>query len=495
MKDLRERLAVIEDLGAALSIASYDQLTAMPPAGASARATLLGTLSGLLHEHQTTDELEALLDHAAERELDGIDSDLIRVARRDVEKARRVPGELVVEMARAGVEGEQAWESARAGDDFAAFLPHLRRNITLRRRYAECFADVVDEPYDAHLDDFEPGMRTAEVRTAFAPLRQELPGLVAAASAAPAPPLTGPFDVDGQRRACRAVLERVGFDPASWVLGESAHPFSSTLGRGDNRITTRYAPATLDSVLSALHEFGHGLYEAQIDPALARTPLGHGCSMAVHESQSRLWEIFVGMSVPFWRGAWPLLAEPLGGALDDLDPEGLVAALGPVRRSLIRVEADPVSYPLHIVLRFDLEVALLEGALDAADLPGAWRDGMRALLEVEVPDDRRGVLQDVHWAAGAFGYFPTYALGTLLAAQLWEAARRDLPGLDDALEAGELRDLREWLRERVHRHGRRLEPREVIRGALGTDLDPGPYLAYARARASGAPASAGRASE
>ncbi len=485
--ELRARLAVVEDLGAALRLASYDQLTVMPRGGAAARAELLGTLSGLHHDHQTAPELEALLEAAAaEDDLDAIDSDLVRVARRDAEKARRVPGELVVEMARAGAEGEQAWEGARAADDFAAFLPHLERNLELRRRYADCFADVVDEPYDAHLDDYEPGMRTSEVRAAFAPLREELPGLVAAAAegaAGQAPPLTGPLAVDGQRRACHAILERVGFDPASWVLGESAHPFSSTIGPGDNRLTTRYAVGTLDSVLSALHEFGHGLYEAQIDPALARTPLGQGASMAVHESQSRLWEVFVGMSVPFWRGAWPLLAEPLGGALDGLDPERLVASLSAVRRSAIRVEADPISYPLHVLLRFDLELALLDGDLAAADLPAAWRDGMRALLGIEVTDDRLGVLQDVHWAAGAFGYFPTYALGTVLAAQVWQAARRDLPDMDSRLEAGDLAPLREWLRERVHRHGRRLEPRDVIREAVGGDTDPGPYLDHARARA------------
>jgi carboxypeptidase Taq len=475
--ELQRRLAEIEDLASAIRVASFDQLTLMPPAGAAARADVLTALSGVLHERQSAPELEALLADA-----DPADP-LVRVARRDADKARRVPAGLVAALTRASAEGQEAWEAARPANDFAAFRPYLERNVELAREYAACFADETDEPYDALLDDHEPGMRTAEVREAFGPLRAELPGLVAAAAAHAVPALTGPFAVDGQRRAVRAVLTRLGFDPASWVLADSAHPFSSTLGRGDNRITTRYREESLESVSGSIHEFGHGLYEAQIDPALARTPLGHGCSMALHESQSRLWEVFVGGGLPFWRGAFDLLASELDGALDELGPEGLVAALGAVRPTLIRVEADAVSYPLHIVLRFDLELAMLSGDLAVGDLPGAWRDGVRELLGIDVPDDRRGVLQDVHWAAGAFGYFPTYALGTVLAAQTWEAAQAAIDGLDAAVEAGDLAVLRDWLRERIHRHGRALEPRDLIRSALGADLDPGPYLAFARARA------------
>jgi carboxypeptidase Taq len=261
------------------------------------------------------------------------------------------------------------------------------------------------------------------------------------------------------------------------------HPFSATPGHGDNRITTRFAEDSLESMLSGLHEFGHGLYEAQIDPALARTQLGRGVSMAVHESQSRLWEIFVGGNVGFWRGIWPQFTAALGGEPARLGVEDFVAAMTSVQPSLIRVDADPVSYPLHIVLRFDLELALVAGDLAPADLPGAWREGMRALLGIDVPDDRRGVLQDIHWAGGAFGYFPTYALGTVLAAQLWEAATAALGDLDERLEAGELTALREWLRERIHHVGRRLEPRDVIRHAVGGPLDAAPYLAFARTRA------------
>jgi carboxypeptidase Taq len=275
----------------------------------------------------------------------------------------------------------------------------------------------------------------------------------------------------------------VGFDEGSWVLGVSSHPFSASPAPGDNRITTRFSERNLDSISSALHEFGHGLYEAQVDPVLARSPLGHGASMGIHESQSRLWEIFVGHSIPFWRGAWPAFVEALGDAPDGLGPEEFVGSLAAVRPSLIRVEADPVSYPLHIVLRFDLELAMLSGELAAADVATAWRDGMRDLLGVEVPDDRRGVLQDVHWGHSSFGYFPSYALGTILAAQIWAAARAALPNLDADLEAVNLAPLREWLREHLHHHGRRMEPRDLLVAAIGSELAVAPYLEYARARA------------
>lgn len=477
---LRGRLAEIEDLDAALALLQFDQQTSMPPAGAAARADAIASISQLIHERQTAPELLELLGAADD------DDPVARVARRDAAKALRVPVELVGALAHASAAGQDAWQKAREANDFAAFRPFLERNIELLREYAVCFSDDVDEPYDALLDNYEPGMRAAEVRAVFAPLREQLPALIAEAASHAAPPMPGPFPVEGQRRAVRGLLERLGFDARSWLLAESAHPFSSTVGHGDNRITTRYDERTLDSVLGAVHEFGHGLYEAQIAPELARTPLAHGCSMAVHESQSRFWEVFVCGQPSFWRGAWDLLADPLDGALDGVGPETLVATIRAVRPTLIRVESDPVSYPLHIVLRFDLELALLSGQLAVADLPGAWRDGMRELLGIDVPDDRRGALQDIHWSACSFGYFPTYALGTMLAAQLWDAAQASLPGLDAAIEAGELEPLRAWLGERIHRYGRTHEPREQIRIALGTDLDPGPYLAFARARSNAA---------
>jgi carboxypeptidase Taq len=460
---------------------SFDTETVMPAAGHAARGLQEATINGIVHERMTAPELGELIEAAAAAGVEGDDAAILREARRDAEKARRVPAELVTELSLAASAGQEAWVKAREADDFASFLPFLERNVELRRQYAACF-DVA-EPYDALLDDFEPGMRAQEVRHAFAPLRAEMPGLVAAAAERSAPALEGPFDLDAQHRAVDLLLRRIGFDAESWLLGLSAHPFSATPGRGDNRITTRFGEGSLESLLSCLHEFGHGLYEAQTDDALVRTPLGHGASMTVHESQSRFWEIFVGMGLPFWRGVWPEFCDAFGGAPGGLDVEEFVARLNRVAPTLIRVDSDPVSYPLHIVLRFDLELALISGDLAARDLPGAWRDGMRELLGIEVPSDRLGVLQDMHWSFGAFGYFPTYALGTLLAAQLWEVALAELPGLEDQIEAGDLAPLRAWLAEKVHRHGKRLEPRELIRSATGRDLDAGPYLAFARGRA------------
>jgi carboxypeptidase Taq len=440
-------------------------------------------VQGLLHDGITAPEIADLLDEARAAELDGADAALVRVVGHEAEKARRVPTELVKETALAASAAQEAWGKAREDDDFAAFRPFLERNVALRREYAACFE--VAEPYDALLDDFEPGMLSADVRTVFGPLREELPGLVAAAARHSPGQLRGHFPIPGQRRAVAAILRRVGFDERAWRLDDSTHPFSASPGRGDTRITTRYTEESLESIPCALHEFGHGLYEAQVDPALARSPLGHGASMALHESQSRLWEIFVGTNVSFWRGAWPELCDALGGAPNGLDPEGFVAALRSVEATLIRVESDPVSYPLHIVLRFDLEQALIAGDLAVADLPAAFDDGMRELLGVTVPDDRRGVLQDIHWALGALGYFPTYALGTLLAAQVWRAVRGALPDLDAQLEAGDLAPLRDWLGEHIHRHGKLLEPGELVRQATGRELDAEPYLAYARAAAAG----------
>jgi len=480
---LREYLGPLEDLRGIASLLSFDQETVMPAAGHATRGRQEATLTRLMHEGMTAPVLTDLLDELDAAGADGDDAALAREVRREADKARRVPAELVEALTLAGSAGQEAWVKAREADDFAAFLPFLERNVALAREYAACF-DVA-EPYDALLDDYEPGMLTADVRDVFAQLRAEMPDLVGAAAERSAPALEGPFPIDAQRRAVDVLLARIGFDEESWLLGIAAHPFSSSPGRGDNRITTRYSEESLESLLSCLHEFGHGLYEAQIDPALDRTPLGHGASMALHESQSRLWEVFVGMSLPFWRGVWPELCECFGGLPGGVDLEPFVAGLNRVAPTLIRVDSDPVSYPLHIVLRFDLEQALVTGDLAVTDLPGAWRDGMRDLLGIEVPTDRLGVLQDVHWSFGAFGYFPTYALGTILAAQIWAVARDEIADVDGQMEAGNLAPLRAWLAEKVHRHGKRMEPGELIRDVTGRGLDAGPYLEFARGRAEG----------
>jgi carboxypeptidase Taq len=402
----------------------------------------------------------------------------VRLARRDYDRSRRVPTELATELARAGAEGQDAWQTARAADDFAAFVPALRRNVELARELGR-HLDPDGAPYDALLGLYDYGLTSERVGATFARLADELPAIVDAALQRPVvEPLAVPLAA--QQAAVEQVLARVGVSPDGWRVDVSAHPFTSWAGPRDTRLTTRYEDGQLESVLAALHEFGHGLYERQIDPALARTNLGAGTSMAVHESQSKLWENHVGRHPAFA----PVIAAELTAGGFVIEPRPLHAALVQVRRSLIRTSADEVTYPLHIVLRYELESALIDGRLDVAELPAAWNDGMRRLIGIEPPDDAHGVLQDVHWSAGAFGYFPSYALGCLIAAQLWEQLEADLGRQDAALGRGDVEAIRAWLAEHVHRHGRRLDSEPLLEQATGRGLDPEPFLRHVRSRVS-----------
>jgi carboxypeptidase Taq len=480
MDELLERLAEIADLERVAMLMAWDQEVCMPPAGGEPRGELRATVGRLAHERFTDERVGEWLAAAAPR--NELEADVVRVAKRDFDKARRVPGELVAELARAGVAARGAWLQAREANDYASFAPYLERNVELRRRYSACFPEA-EHPYDPLLDDYEPGMSTADVRDALERLRDGLVPLVAAAPEIDDSLLrVGPFPEAGQRRLLVTVLRAVGVDEEQWRLDEAAHPFEATIAPTDVRLTTRYDEADLDSLYSALHEFGHGLYEHQIDPALTRTPVGGGASSAWHESQSRLWENMVGRSPGFWRWCFPhaqaAFPEHFGGATW----REVQRAANAVRPSLIRVSADEVTYGLHIVLRFELELALIEGDLAVADLPAAWEERTRAYLGLDVPDHAHGVLQDIHWAEGAFGYFPTYALGNVIAGQLWGRVTADLPDLDERFAAGEFAPLREWLAEHVHRHGRRYLTTELLQRVVGEGLDPAPYLAYLEAK-------------
>jgi carboxypeptidase Taq len=484
MIELRERLAEIHDLSAAAGLLGWDQQTMMPPRGAALRAEQLGTLGRIVHERFVDDEIGRLLERLAPREAeldpDSDDAALIRVTRRDWEKARRVPSQLAAELARAGAQGHQAWVEARARSDFAAFLPYLRRNVELKLRYVECF-DGFDDPYDVLLDDYEEGMTSAEVTALFDELRGELVPLIAAIAERAGDdedgPLHGEFPVEGQRALVRRVVERLGWDQEGWRLDEAAHPFATSFGPDDVRLTTRYEPGFVGTALyGSIHELGHGLYEAGVAPELARTPLGQGVSLGVHESQSRLWENIVG------RGLHGELRATFPERMRDVDVDALYRAVNRVRPSLIRVEADEATYSLHIILRYELEREMIAGTLPLEDLPEAWNARMRDYLGVEVPDDAHGVLQDVHWSGGDIGYFATYALGNLIGAQLWQRARADLPDLDAQLAAGDGSALREWLREHVHRHGRKRTPRETVERVVGGPLAVRPFTDYLRAK-------------
>jgi carboxypeptidase Taq len=473
LQDLRGRLAEIADLSALAMLAEWDQLVMMPSAGMEGRAHQLASLARLAHERSTAEEIGGLLEALEGAELDEVDRDVVRLARRDWERARRVPAELAAEIAHAGAAGQESWAAARADDDFQAFVPALSRNVELARSRGRCLAEDGQRPYDALLNDYDFGLGTADLRRLFDALTSALPPLVADASVhSPRRALAVP--VSCQQAAVQATLKRLGVDRESWRVDVSAHPFSVRMGRRDTRVTTRYGDGDVESLLSSLHEYGHALYERQVDAALERTNLGEGTSMSVHESQSKLWENHVARHPAFAE----VLAAELSSAGFQVGAAQLHATLVGVEPTLIRVSADPLTYPLHIVLRFELEHALIEGDLEVGDLPAAWRDAVRRLLGLQVPSDAVGCLQDIHWGAGSFGYFPSYALGCLIAAQLWEAMERDIGPREQDLRRGEVEPVQRWLAQHVHRHGRRLDTIPLVKQATGSDLDVEPFLRH-----------------
>jgi carboxypeptidase Taq len=487
---LARNASLLESIEAVLG---WDERTYMPVAAGEYRAEQMTYLSGLVHRRRTDPRLAELLaqlvtsDLAKDPHSDA--GTTIRQLKRDYDKRVKLPQDLVEELTRASVLGQQAWVKARAANDFASFAPHVEKLFALKRKQAHCLG-FTTHPYDALLDDFEPGLTTAELRPLFAQLGDALVPLVTAAGDADQArndgALLGTFGVDAQRIAVMNVLEEVGFDPEHWRLDPTLHPFAAGLAPSDIRLTTKYDESDFAVALySALHEFGHGLYEAQVDQQLFRTTLDDPVSLGVHESQSRMWENIVGRSRSFCAWMHPRLAEWLPGTVDGLDASGLYRAVNTVQPSLIRTEADETTYNLHIVLRFELELALVEGRLGVDELPHAWNEGMHELLGVDVPDDAQGVLQDVHWGAGMVGYFPTYTLGNLMAAQLWEALADEIPDIEGAIEQGDFAPLRAWLGERVHAQGRRLPPPELLHRVTGQELAVEPFLRYLRGKLAG----------
>lgn len=485
IEQLRGRLAELADLASIEMLAGWDQLVMMPAQGGAARAQQLGALARLKHDRATAPEIGAWLEEidaaaGGGGQLDELDRDVVRIARRDWERARRVPEELAAELAEASAAGQESWREAREHDDFAAFLPALARNVELARAYGQCVAEGDESPYEGLLGDYDYGLRTAQLRHVFGALAEALPPLVARARVR-SPPRAILAPVAAQQTAVAGTLGRLGVEPSSWRVDVSAHPFTAWIGRGDSRLTTRYSDGQVESLLSSLHEYGHALYERQIDPALDRTNLGQGTSMSIHESQSKLWENHVARSPAF---AEVLAAELAAGGFE-VAPAELHAALVGVEPTPVRVSADPLTYPLHIVARFELELALIEGELPVSELPAAWREAMHRLLGVEVPSDRLGCLQDVHWGAGSFGYFPSYALGCLIAAQLWERLESELGSREDDLRRGEVAAIQRWLGEHVHRYGRRLDTMPLVERATGRPLEIEPFLRYVAPLAGG----------
>jgi carboxypeptidase Taq len=485
---LRERLAGVADVAKAAGVLGWDQRVTMPPGGGEARAEALATLSRIAHETFSSDETGRLLDAAAPLEdelpFDSDDASLIRVTRRDWEKERRVPPELSAEMTREAARGHQAWIEARKNSDFQSFLPYLRRNVDLKLRYIDCF-EPSDSPYDHLLDDYEPGMKAADVKEVFDVLRPALTELVASAPEVDASFLTGDFPIDEQRAFAEEVLPTLGFEEGAMRLDPTVHPFCTSFSNRDVRLTTRYRDDDLESIWSTLHEAGHGLYAHGNDSALLRSTLSGAPSLGLNESQSRTWENLVGRQRPFWT-FWYERLQARFPSLAGVDLDAFLRAINRAEPGLIRVDADETTYSLHIILRFELEQEIVDGRIRLEDLPETWNARFKEFLGIDVPDDARGVLQDVHWSGGGMGYFPTYALGNVISLQIWQRVREELPDLDDQLAAGDALQLGGWLRDRLYRHGRKYTPKEMLERVVGTpQIDPEPYLAYLREKVEG----------
>jgi carboxypeptidase Taq len=483
LTQLKERLARVTDLERIMRVLNWDQQTMMPPAGWKHRGEHQATLRRIQHETLASDETGRLLDEVGELDPASDDGALIRVARRDYEKAARVPTDLRAEMVLAATEARTIWVQARAESNFESFRPALERNYELRQRYIQCFDDY-DEPYDILLDDFEPETSTAEVRETFAELKAELMPLIAQLRDEQVDDsfLHGSFPVEAQERLANEVVALFGFRADTWRLDPTEHPFASGAGVDDIRITTHYDPETMKSFFSTMHEYGHGLYSHQLPRELERLPVGQSCSLGIHESQSRMWENLVGRSRPFWQFFYPRAQGAFPEQLRNVELDAFIAGINRVKPSLIRIKADEVTYGMHIILRFELEQDLVDGRVAVGDLPEVWNERMHEYLGVDVPNDAQGVLQDTHWASGHIGYFSTYLLGTVMSVQLWETILEDVPDLEDQIQRGEFAALREWLGEHVHRHGRKYAPQELLRRATGSTIDPKPYLAYLRSK-------------
>ncbi len=482
LNELKTILAEVADLQHAAAVLSWDQQTYMPRAGAEARGYQLATLGRIAHQKFTDRKVGQLLDDL--RDAFPPDSDeyaLIRVTQREYEKRIRVPPEFVAEQAQVTAAAHEAWVAARSQSDFSLFEPHLARILDLVQRYIGFFPPS-DHPYDILLDDYEPGMKTAEVQAIFSELSKRQVRLVQAISQAKQVDdsfLHFKYSIPKQRAFGEKVLMAIGFDPNRNRQDQSPHPFCTSFSINDVRITTRYQGNFLNTALfGSMHEMGHALYEGGFHPSFERTPLASGASLAIHESQSRLWENLVGRSMAFWEFFYPKLQKKFPAQLGEVSLGKFYKAINKVQPSPIRVEADEVTYNLHIMLRLEIEIAMVEGAVALRNLPELWNEKMKEYLGVVPPNDAQGVLQDIHWSFSGLGYFSTYALGNLIAAQLWEKIHSEITDLSAQIRRGKFDALRGWLYANIHVYGRKYEPKELVRRVTGSSIDPAPYLRY-----------------
>jgi carboxypeptidase Taq len=490
IQQLKQHLADVVHLQHAAAVLGWDQQCFMPPGGAEARAEQLAVLSRLAHEKFTTDETgKRLQEAAAEVKSLSYDSDeaaLVRVAQHDYDLATRIPTALVEEIARTTSQAHEVWAKARADKRFADFAPMLEKIFDLMRQQAQALG-YKDRMYDALLDQYEPNMKTADVERLFGDLRQELVPFVAAVFArldkVDARPVHLNYELAKQEKFGMSVVKQIGYDLRRGRQDRAVHPFTTNFSVNDVRITTRYTKNYMPTALfGSIHEAGHAMYEQGVAQALEGTILAGGTSLGVHESQSRLWENVVGRSRGFWKFFYPQLQKMFSKQLGSVDLETFYRAINFVSRSLIRVEADEVTYNLHIMLRFEMENALLEGKLAVKDAPDAWNTKMKDYLGIVPPNDAEGILQDVHWSSGLVGYFPTYSLGNFLSLQYWEKALKDVPSIPAEIERGNYAPLLTWLNENIHRYGRKYWPAELTQRVTGEPIQIQPFMRYLKAK-------------
>jgi carboxypeptidase Taq len=485
LQELKQRLARGIDLAYAGNMLDWDQSVMMPPGGAQQRADQVATLSALAHQFLTDEMVGRLLEDLRLYEeslpFESDEASLIRVARRDYERRVRIPGELVEEVARTSSLAEQAWRQARKTSDFALFAPHLKKTVDLNIRMAECFAPY-ENRYDPLLDYYEPGLTQAIIAPIFAELRPKLSALIRAISAhkdrVNASVLHRSVSVDRQLAFNQEVTGLLGYNYDWGRLDTSAHPFTTRIAPWDVRITTRFKEdEPIDALMSSIHEAGHGIHIQNMSKALYRTGLEIGPSQAINESQARFFENMLGRSKAFWRFMYPKLQQAYAPQFNDLPLDLFYAAINRVEPGLIRVEADEVTYGMHIMLRFEIENDLINERVRVGDLPEIWNAKMQEYLGITPSNDAAGVLQDIHWTSG-FGYFPDYLLGSMFSAQLWEAVKLAHPDIEDQIARGEYGAVVGWLRERVMQHGRKFTLPQMAQQATGQALTAEPYLAY-----------------
>ena len=462
-----------------IGLAYWDMRTGAPKRGIEGRSEAVGVLSAESFKLAVSDEMGELLARLREPETYGslsrIDKRLVDETAKEYERNRRIPPELYQEYVVLTSQAEAFWEEAKANSDYAGFRPYLERIIDYTNRFIDLWG-VKGTRYDTLLDQYEPGMTTAELDRLFGGLREKLVPLAAAIAESPAKPdrsvLAGTFEPEAQRRFSLFILKEMGFDFDAGRLDESVHPFATGLGPGDVRITTRYLKDDVASALfGTIHEGGHALYEQNISAELTGTPLAEGASYGIHESQSRFWEIFISMSRPFWNRYLRELQRVFPGQLDDVSVDQFYRAINRAEPSLIRIEADELTYNLHIMIRYEIEKQLIAGQIEVKDLPQIWNDKYEEYLGVRPSHDGEGVLQDVHWSGGSFGYFPSYSLGNMYAAQICAKMKQELPDFTGLVERGEFAPIKEWLTERIYRHGMMMKPEQFMQQVTGEELD------------------------